>query len=240
MTLTDDVKLAAEAHGAAEYPRECCGLVVIFKGRQQYQPCRNIAEGTDQFAMHPDDYADADAKGEIVAVIHSHPNMPPVPSQADRVSCEQTGLAWFIVGIPTLAWGDLYPTGYIAPLVGRQWSHGVLDCYSIIRDWYKQERGIELLDFERHDGWWLRGENLYAENFEKAGFRDVPVNDLQAGDVILMQVGSPVINHGAVYIGDGLILHHVQTRLSTRDVYGGFWQKNTIKVVRYGSCSAAG
>ena len=62
MTLADEVKAAAEAHGTAEYPRESCGLVVIFKGRQQYHACRNIGEGTDQFAMHPEDYADADAK----------------------------------------------------------------------------------------------------------------------------------------------------------------------------------
>lgn len=239
MTLTDDVKAAAIAHCQAEYPREGCGLVIVFKGRQQFRACRNIATGTDQFAIHPEDYAAADAAGEIVAVLHSHCNLPPIPSQADRVSCEQVGLPFFIVGIPTLAWGELYPSGYVAPLVGREWSHGVLDCYSIIRDWYKQERGVELPDFERHDDWWNRGENLYVENFEKAGFREISVNDLSAGDVILMQIGSPVANHGAVYIGDGLILHHVQNRLSTRDVYGGYWLKNTVRVLRYGSNPAA-
>ena len=240
MTLIDDVKAAAIEHGVREFPREACGLVIIFKGRQQYAACRNIAEGTDQFAIHPEDYADADAKGEIVAVVHTHPNLPPVPSQADRVSCEQTGIAWFIVGIPTLVWGELYPSGYVAPLVGRVWSHGVLDCYSIIRDWYQQERGITLLDFDRRDEWWLRGENLYAENFAKAGFREVSVNDLQTGDVIMMTIGASVANHGAIYLGDEVMLHHIQNRLSTRDVYGGFWQKNTVKVVRHGSCFTAG
>lgn len=240
MTLTDDVKDAVAQHAADEYPRECCGLVIVFKGRQQYRPCRNIAVGTDQFAMHPEDYVSADQAGEIVAVVHSHPNIPARPSQADLVACEATGLPWFILSWPVGTWEEVYPTGYVAPLVGRQWSHGVLDCYSIIRDWYAQERGITLPDFERHDEWWLRGENLYEKNFAKAGFHPINRDELSAGDVILMQVGSPVANHGAIYLGDGLILHHVQNRLSTRDVYGGYWLKHTKTFLRHENGSFTG
>lgn len=240
MILTDAVKAEFTAHAEKEFPREACGLVIIFKGKQQYRACRNIAVGTDQFAMHPEDYANAEEAGEIVAVVHSHPNLPARPSQADLVACEATCLPWFILSYPVGVWSETYPTGYKAPLVGRQWSHGVLDCYSIIRDWYAFERGILLPDFERHDEWWLRGENLYEENFVKAGFRTTSREDLRTGDVILMQVGSPVPNHGAIYLGDGLILHHVQNRLSTRDIYGGYWLKNTTKFLRYEDNNSAG
>jgi proteasome lid subunit RPN8/RPN11 len=240
VTLTEAVKADVCGHAAAEYPKEACGLVIIKRGRQVYFPCRNLAVGTDQFAIDPEDYAKADQAGEIVAVVHSHPNLPAEPSQADLVSCEASGLPWFILSYPVGTWSETYPQGYKAPLVGRQWSHGVLDCYSIIRDWYDQERGITLPDFERHDEWWLRGHNLYEENFEKAGFREIDGVNLMTGDVILMQVGSPVSNHGAVYLGDGLILHHVQGRLSTRDVYGGYWLKNTTKHLRYENSSTAG
>jgi cell wall-associated NlpC family hydrolase len=125
------------------------------------------------------------------------------------------------------------PSGYQAPLVGRQWSHGVLDCYAIIRDWYKLERNIELLDFERRDEWWKIGENLYLDNFEKAGFRKTTLDKLQKGDVILMTINSPVPNHGAVYLGDNMILHHVHGRLSTRDIFGGYWLKNAMVYLTY-------
>lgn len=238
MILTDTVKQSVVEHAAREYPRECCGVVVIQKGRQVYKPCNNLAVGTDQFAIDPNDYAAADQSGEITAVIHSHPNMSAEPSQADRVACEASALPWFILSYPVGVWSELYPEGYKAPLVGRQWSHGVLDCYSIIRDWFAFERGILLPDFERHDEWWLKGENLYEENFAKAGFCEINGDDLMTGDVILMQMGSPVSNHGALYLGDGLILHHVQNRLSTRDVYGGYWLKNTTKYLRYENNSA--
>ena len=157
--LAENKALALE-HARAEYPREACGLLVIRKGREVYARCRNIGVGTDQFVIHPEDYAAADIQGEIVGVVHSHPGMSPEPSQADRVACEASGLPWYIVGIPSEDWVRIEPTGFVAPLVGREWSHGVLDCYSLVRDWFRSERGVLLPNFARFDDWWKRGENL--------------------------------------------------------------------------------
>ena len=233
MILSDQVKADFIEKANLEFPREACGLVIIKNGKQKYWHCRNIGRGTDNFVIDPEDYAKADEQGEIVAVIHSHPNLSAKPSQADLVSCETSRLPWFICGIPSEHWEYIEPSGYVAPLVGREWSHGVLDCYAIIRDWYKQERNIELLDFERSDEWWKIGGNLYLDNFAKAGFKKINVDDLDVGDVILMTLFSEVPNHGAIYLGDQQILHHVQNRLSTRDVYGGYWLKNTYCYLRY-------
>jgi proteasome lid subunit RPN8/RPN11 len=234
--LAENKALALE-HARAEYPREACGLLVIRKGREVYARCRNIGVGTDQFVIHPEDYAAADREGEIVGVVHSHPGTSPEPSQADRVACGASGLPWHIVGIPSEDWVRIEPTGFVAPLVGREWSHGVLDCYSLVRDWFRSERGVLLPNFARFDDWWKRGENLYLDNFSRVGFEVVNFADLRnllPGDCFLMQVASPVPNHAAVYLGDGLILHHLQGRLSSRDVYGGYWQKVTTHVLRYG------
>jgi cell wall-associated NlpC family hydrolase len=48
-----------------------------------------------------------------------------------------------------------------------------------------------------------------------------------------MHIVSPVPNHVAIYIGDNKILHHVQGRLSSRDVYGSYYQKVTAKILRH-------
>lgn len=232
--MNEDNKTLATLHAKAVYPREACGLLVIRKGREVYFSCRNIGVGTDQFVIHPEDYAQADSEGEIVGVVHSHPNLPPTPSQADRVACEASGMPWYIVGVPIEAWAMIKPSGYVAPLVGRSWSHGVLDCYSLVQDWFEVNRGVMLPSFPRFDEWWKRGENLYLENFSNVGFVAIDAADIEAGDCFLMQVASPVPNHAAVYLGDGLILHHLQGRLSSRDVYGGYWQKITTHVLRYG------
>lgn len=226
----------ALAHAADEFPREACGLLIVQKGRETYIPCRNIGVGTDQFVIHPEDYVRADRLGEIVGVFHSHPHLPADPSQADKVACEASGLPWFIVSYPSGQWHETQPSGYMAPLVGRAWAHGVLDCYSVIRDWYRAERGIDLPNFDRFDEWWKRGQNLYLDNFGSVGFEAlgaVQSQDMEVGDVLLMQVASPVPNHAAIYLGDGLILHHLQGRLSSRDVYGGYWQKITTHILRH-------
>jgi proteasome lid subunit RPN8/RPN11 len=240
MILAEGLQQEITNHAAREYPKECCGLVIVAKGKQRYVACTNTAVGTDQFVIDPEDYAAAEEAGDIVAVIHSHVNIPATPSQADLVSCEASGLPWFILSFPAGQWEELYPNGYKAPYVGRVWSHGVLDCYAIIRDWYANERDLILPEFSRHDEWWLRGENLYEENFDRCGFKQIKRDELRTGDLIFMQIGSPVSNHAAIYLGDGIILHHIQNRLSTRDVYGGYWLKNTTRYLRHEKHFTAG
>jgi cell wall-associated NlpC family hydrolase len=61
------------------------------------------------------------------------------------------------------------------------------------------------------------------------------LEELQYGDAILMQLASPLPNHAAVYLGDQLILHHLQGRLSSRDLYGGYYLKSTARVLRHES-----
>lgn len=239
--MNDETKAEFRAHAEEEFPRECCGLVLVFKGRERYVRCRNIAtEQEKQFIMSPEDYAGADEYGEIVAVCHSHPNELPKPSQADKVACEASGLAWHIVHVSIPEGGEtpmatdivtVEPSGYEAPLVGRVFSHGILDCYALVRDYYKREMDIELPDFERRDEWWKRGDTLYEDNFRACGFESI-TGPIQPGDAILMQIRSPTPNHAAIYIGDGKILHHFYGRLSSRDIYGGYWQETTRYILR--------
>ncbi len=222
-------------HARAEYPKESCGLIVLKKKDGVYIPCRNISEDPAMFVIHPEDYLAAEKQGQITTIVHSHPDANATPSEADRVACEASGLPWCIVGITNAApptWHTFVPTGYKAPLIGRSFVHGILDCYTLIQDWYFQEVGAHLPHFPRAVEWWKKGDNLYLDHFGDAGFVEA-AGPLQRGDVILMQVLSDVPNHAAVYLGDDLMLHHLQNRLSAREPYGGYWKKHTAKVVRY-------
>ncbi|CAB4180542.1 COG1310 Predicted metal-dependent protease of the PAD1/JAB1 superfamily [uncultured Caudovirales phage] len=238
--MKPETKDAAVAHALAALPRESCGLVVVGrKGLERFAPCRNEHPGTDGFVLNPNDWAAAADTGDIVGIVHSHPYGSPEPSQIDRVSCERVGLPWHIVVVPEVSWTTLEPTGYRAPLIGREFTHGVLDCYSLVRDAFAEKKGIDIPDFPRLDEWWHRGENLYLDNFEQAGFVVVSRNAdgfvMQPFDCPLMQLGSPVVNHAAVHLGDNIILHHIIRRLSCREVYGGFWRHITTHIVRHRS-----
>lgn len=214
------------------YPHESCGVVIVFKGRLKFIPCKNLLSG-DVFCIDPSDYSRAEDMGEIVAIAHSHTNGSAEPSMADIVACDRSKLPWIIVSIPEGKHTITEPKDFNIPLVGRQFYHGVLDCYSLIRDYYQQELSIELNDYLREPEWWHTDQDLYVNNFAKEGF--VPVDELKKHDVILMQNGSDKINHGAVYLGDCIILHHSTNRLSSRDVYGGYWRKNTRRILRHRS-----
>jgi proteasome lid subunit RPN8/RPN11 len=236
MKLTGALNAQILEHAQNEDPRECCGLVAVVKGRRRYFPCRNIADTPDEhFVLNSEDYAQVEDQGEIVAIVHSHPTTNPAPSDADRVACEKSGLPWFIVNPKTEAWGYCEPSGFELPYVGREFVFGVVDCYTLCRDWYGKEFGLQLSDYERRDGFWERGENLYLDNFYREGFRKIPFEELQHGDALLMQLGANLPNHAAIYIGDQQILHHIQGRLSSRDVLGSYYAKNTAMVLRHES-----
>lgn len=77
--------------------------------------------------------------------------------------------------------------------------------------------------------------NLYLDHFEEAGFVQVDEVELRPHDAILMQAGADRPNHAAIYLGDNLILHHFFGRLSSRDVWGGYWRKCATHFLRHRS-----
>lgn len=222
------------AHAEAQCPREACAVLFIENGNLRIKLCQNIADERDQFIINPIDYADAARRGEVVGIVHSHCYVPAIPSEADRVGCEATGVEWHILSVPNGVWHSFKPSGYRAPLIGRAWAHGSLDCFGLIRDYYQEKLGIQIRDFERRPEWWEKGDDLYCPgNIKLAGFSPVDMSDVREHDILLMQVHSKVINHGGIYLGGDMFLHHLHARLSSRDIFAGYWRKHTVKVVRY-------
>lgn len=214
---------AAATYARQQAPNEMCGLVVDGK----FWACRNIHPQPEyHFELSPEDYLAAQKAGEIQAVVHSHVNVSANPSEADKLVCEKTKLPWYIIGLPDEVWAEYQPTGYELPLEGRPFIHGIIDCYTLVQDALRTLYNVDLPDFHRYDGWWEddRPENLYLDHLEEAGFVEADMDDVQPGDMLLMTLASNKPNHAAIYLGDGMMIHHPPGQLSGKTKFAGYWQ----------------
>ena len=239
MNLTNKVLADIKAHALAAYPEEACGIITA---RSRYVPQKNISEDPcNNFEMSPQVFLDHD----VAAIVHSHPDGKNEPTATDMNNQILTAVPWGLLvvhadGTTTnpFFWGaDVFTP----PLLGRGFRHGPSgsdgkgDCYALIRDWYKAEKQIVLKEFPRDNSWWANGQNLYEDSICAGGFQTCAAGTArQIGDLALIAINSTVVNHAAIYIGDGLVLHHLAGRLSRREP-AGRWAKMVKRWVRYGS-----
>lgn len=237
--VTQQVLADWRAHALSAYPNEACAFVTD----AGLMPVDNIhADPAKFFRVDEQDYLRAVGEG-LRAFLHTHIPLPKQgpfyvpeePSELDMASQIAMAVPWGISACDgenvsnVVWWGDQVP---MAPLVGRVFIHGVWDCYSLIRDYYRT-RGIVLKNQPRQPDWWDDGErDLYADNFEVAGFYRVTDGTLKPGDVFLCKVRSAVLNHGGVYTGDGLILHHLAGTLSGHSP-AVRWQSKLDFIIRH-------
>lgn len=206
-------------------PYESCGLITQSGDFFNFEPCKNISDTPLlTFEISPDDFIKF---GDVVGIVHSHPNGRLVLSGADRTAQITSGLPWHLIV------DDRVKTFRPCPhLIGREFHHGTQDCYSLFRDAYMLS-GLDLPNFYRHDNWWEEEIEMYLGNIASVGFYQIERENFRTGDVILMQLKSDRANHAAVYLGDEHILHHTPNRLSKRDLYSGYWQKHTHSIWRH-------
>ncbi len=207
-TITAMRSAACEA-----FPKEMCG--VISKGKffkaENISPEPNISWLIDQ---------NFQSEFEVIdGVVHSH--CKPYrrePTSHDIALQMQEGSPWGILytdgshASKPLWWGDFRLE---EPLKGREFIHGVKDCYSAIRSWIWQKRQIYLPDVPRDYDWWAEptGKGLYGELIGKYTTRIQP-NEVREGDVALFQFAAKVPHHAAVVTAGGLMYHHLQDNLS--------------------------
>lgn len=234
--LSPKIKLEIMQHVQEEYPREACGVVTQKSRVQKYHRVDNVHDDPENhFLMDAVQYAEIEdnPNWETIAIVHSHcgDGASTIPSAHDLCVCDEMAVSWVIVSWPEGDMRIIEPQ--VRPLIGRPWSLGSFDCWGLIMAWHK-EQGIILNDFRKPYEWWKpeHGENLYQDNYIKEGFVETN-QEPQPGDMIIMQLQSPVWNHAGIYLGDNKILHHAFGKLSREDIYSGWYQEHTKMVCRH-------
>lgn len=123
-------------------------------------------------------------------------------------------------------------------LVGREFEVNRSDCFTLFRDLYKENFGIEIKDYSRPIDWNADKLDLLRLCPPREGFEiisDWRISDLRPGDVLCLAVGSSNANHFAIYVGDNKIIHHLNGRRSTEETLRDFWRMATCYVLRHPS-----
>jgi proteasome lid subunit RPN8/RPN11 len=239
--VTKPVLKKFEKHVLASFPNEAVGFVVD----GDYVSLTNThPDPTEHFRLDP--LEQAQHAEHATCLLHSHPYNKfkrfkyPVEwaSQEDMEHwMAMNSMPWGIVstdgeGISELFW---LIDDREKPLLGREWIHATQDCYSLGRDWFWQERGIDLPNYARNLGWWNKpelGDGMLLDNFRRNGFRLITPDQLQVGDAVLMRYGTRVIGHCGVVTGENELLHHLWNKLSGHTTIGSV-AKQITHYLRY-------
>ena len=86
-------------HASEAYPEECCGLIIDLDGIETYWKCKNISGAYKEksFVIDPLDWADGEDQGDVLAIVHSHPDGLFEFSEADKISCKYNDLPFYLV-----------------------------------------------------------------------------------------------------------------------------------------------
>lgn len=223
-----------EKHFAQEYPNEGCGILAIVNEKLTWFPCTNVAENPrESFEIDSNEYMKITLRGEIVGIVHSHPDGSPEPSEHDIHTCNALGLMYYIYSYPGMVLHTLGPKRRVSPLIGREYLFGVYDCFEAIRDYYSQEVGLYIPPRQLfEENWWEKGLNYFhPENVKNWNFH--PVKEIQKNDLLVFSVCSSIPNHCGVYTGNNEFYHHAVNRLSCIEELGGIWRKSLTGVFRY-------
>lgn len=243
------VEDAIKIFATEECPKEACGVITKIGKKLVAIKCQNVSDAPEErFVISSDEYKGLIDSTGVYAIWHTHVDdlYPLTASQTDIAACNATGVDWIILDVKTSVSGDLEfgeffhisPVDESESYLERPYIYGVRDCFTLVRDYYKGEFNIDI-DF-RADGypektsWNQDGINMLAESYSEAGFIRLIDVEPVIGDLFLIQMGSPVPDHIAIYVGDDKILHHCLGRLSKIDVYGGgFFHKHTTHILRH-------
>jgi len=232
--ISQAIKSQIRSLSEADHPVEACGFILQ---DNTVVKCTNTSSKPDTFVISAEEtalYLD-----DAVASWHSHADYNDV-SFADVNASKALNLPYLIFNCATTQFFYFNPSQGTG-LLGRPWMYGGYDCYSAVRDWYSQQMGVQMADYERlYEGEWSKhGFTHFERNFASEGFVKIPRTvPLQRGDVLMMRIrNNYTCNHVAVLEDPSanLIFQHLVNRKSELMSYTDYFRNNTHIVVRRGA-----
>jgi proteasome lid subunit RPN8/RPN11 len=205
-------------HALDCYPQEMCGVIV----NNWFIPVENVASDPANCFQFSQENALKFATAQ--AIIHSHTmdkfkEDARIPSREDMISAEASGIPFGIVHCTQGYVSDIlwFNETEIMPLLGRKYITNVLDCFTLARDYYRIHNNVDFGLHPRPQDW-QEWDAMYIEtHYLECGFKVKQTKTYDPGDILLLAIGSPLINHIGVAINPTTFIHHLHNKVSCED-----------------------
>jgi len=243
--LNDAIKEFIIKHSDEDYPKEACGLLLNTALGITPVRCKNISNSPENNFLISNAESNSYAQmGEIVAFYHSHPENNSM-SEVDKIVSERLKIKSIMYCNPRKTFEEYEPDGHFIALTNRPFILGILDCLTLVQDYYQFKLNINLPDFKhayRNVDWLNNPEIVEKYNnknstelknyFLNNGFSEV--KQIKLHDVILMsayQIKCPI--HCVISIGSGEVLHHPAQSHSRKEPYTQALKKREMFIMRH-------
>lgn len=222
LLMENNWQIQAKRHSIQNINEESCGLVFQKDDILYYLGAKNIAENRkNNFAIDPYAYLHAATTGKVIACFHSHIKNTSF-SWSDINNSFKLNLPYYLYNIKQDSMSYFSPSeckNYKKYLY-LKFDYGKNDCFSLIRNFYKNELDIEMSDPAQDRATkYIPPENClvwsrekYKEWANENSLVDMDANNisqLKKYDILVFDgfnKGEP--SHGMIYIGNELVLHH--------------------------------
>lgn len=235
--LNTKLKQEIRQHAFKNKDKEVCGLIIDNNGIKQTFPCDNVSQDdhSNSFLINPKNFIAASRNGDIKGFYHSHPDEEPILSDADKNNAKQHNLHSIVYSVKSNKFIEYHPEFTKVNYIGRYLEINKNDCYSLVRDYYQNELGINLPNFDRSGGeWYKKVPKDILNNFKELGFKEVNYENKEKHDLLIFKHPKyKTLCDFSIYLGSNYILCFLLNNYSTLAQLNKYSQNKVGLVLRY-------
>lgn len=229
------IKNFIKSQSIKDYPNETCGFIVRKNEKFICLPCKNISKTPkDNFHINSTEFLKIkNIYNNIYYIYHSHvENENDYFSDQDKTCAENLNIPIILYHLKKNLFKIYSPLEISKNYIGRFYEYKKYDCFTLIKDFYKNEKNINLnIDYS---------ENLNEINVKEKILSYYNINNLKIVDSkeklmlhdILFLYGQGT-KHLALYLGEDKILHQPMFGFSKIENYCNFYKRHTDLILRY-------